>query len=94
MDHLAFWRKGVLAVDVAFADATVGSVDQHFRALIAGDVARLGDRGLLRRVDGRCPLMTRAFHSPTILMRDNMLIFLHHFDLQVPSSVDNPSIMC
>lgn len=95
MVHLAFRGVGIFAVSVALADATVGSVDEHFRALIAGNVTRLGDRGLLRRVDGRCPLIASALHGPTVFVRDNMLIFLRHFDLQVPFPLDAFfSIMC
>ena len=80
MIHLAFRGIGVFAVGVALTDAAVGSVDEHFRALIAGDVTRLGDRGLLRRVDGCCLCIASAFHDPTVLVRNNMLIFLGHFD--------------
>lgn len=68
-------RKGVVAVTVLVTDTAIRTMDDEFRLLVPRDIPRCINGLLLRVVHGGCPLVARAFDSPSALMGNNMLIF-------------------
>lgn len=78
-----------MSVCVALTNASVRSVDQHFRALIAGYAPRFAYCRALCWVDRRRLVVTRSLDSPALGMWNNMLIFLAHFSLHMSFFIDN-----
>jgi hypothetical protein len=55
-------------------------MNDEFGLLVACDTPRCVNGLLLRFVHGGRPLIAGSLDGPTILMRDNMLIFTYHDD--------------
>ncbi len=60
------------------ADTSIRAMNNEFGLLVAGNISRRVYCLLLRLMDRGCALITCAFDGPTVLMRNNMLIFSGH----------------
>src|SRR5574340_176598 len=74
----ALRRKGVVAVTVLVTDATIRTMDDQFRLLVACDVPRRIYGLLLRVMHRGGPLIAGPLYRPSVLVRNNMLIFACH----------------
>lgn len=76
--HSAFRWVRIVSVGVARSNLTVATMDQEFRPLITRCLASCGDRFTLRRMHRRSTLGTCSPHSPSTIMRNNMLVSFSH----------------
>ena len=75
---------------IAVPDTAVASVDEKFGSLVASDLAP-GIYGVpLCAVNGRGALATGASHSPSALVRYDMLVTFAHLNLLILN--DNDSV--
>jgi hypothetical protein len=65
-------------VAILVTDTTIWTMDDEFGLLVARDTPRCVNGLLLRVVHRGRPLVASAFNGPTVLMRNNMLIFAGH----------------
>lgn len=72
--------KGVVTVAVLVANLPVGTMNDDLGALVFRDVTRNASCLSLRRLNRRRRLIPRTLDGPTVLVRDNMLIFACHFE--------------
>lgn len=72
------WRRvEIRAVSIAFSDLPIPTVDEHFTALIDGDLAGRLNRLCLRGMMGGDALVSGASDCPPVFCGDYMLIFMH-----------------
>lgn len=75
---LPSWREGILPVRVLVPDSSVRSMNDQFRALIAGNFASDANRIFLRRGAYGSAGVTLAFNlPPTAGVRGHVLILTH-----------------